>query len=280
MNNTLRFFVGVICLVAMPAMAAVSIKKAAPVATQQVSKVDGVGGLVGTATTLIKGITDLTKQTKELSQECQPTSSEVADVNELVKEWAKTGAASADDVKRALGRKPCDVSSGVGGYEASIKLAIDLGDKGEICYDSFKGGDNDGKVWENFPRVGTATYCANGDVTCKSKNQRTTSDIYEIFALITFSDEDYTRKEAEAVARIKEKFEKCSGTKLDQAKNAMWGSFLQGTIGNLGQNTGTASIMDAVGGLVSSGGGSGLGGLGGLGGLSSIGGLISNTMNK
>ena len=85
MNKALRFFIGCICVVAMPAMAAVSIKKAAPVATQQASKLDGAGSLVGTALTLVSGVKALNQKVNALSAECQPTSAEISFVNETVK---------------------------------------------------------------------------------------------------------------------------------------------------------------------------------------------------
>ena len=271
MNKALRFFIGCICVVAMPATAAVSIKKAAPVATQQASKLDGAGSLVGTALTLVSGVKALNQKVNALSAECQPTSAEISFVNETVKEWAKTGAASAEDVQRILKRKPCDVSSGIGGYQTAVEIAVMMGDDYEICYDSFKGNGNEGMVWQDFPRVGTATYCDDGSSSC-GKNQKKMSDIYEIFNLVDFTEADYTKQEATTAGKLIAKIEKCSTAKLNQAKKALWGSFLTESIGNLGQKTSTASIMDAVSGVV--------GGNGAMGGLSSIGSFITNTMNK
>ena len=271
MNKALRFFIGCICVVAMPATAAVSIKKAAPVATQQASKLDSAGSLVGTALTLVSGVKALNQKVNALSAECQPTSAEISFVNETVKEWAKTGAASAEDVQRILKRKPCEVSSGIGGYQTAVEIAVMMGDEYEICYDSFKGDGNEGMVWQDFPRVGTATYCDDGSRSC-GKNQKTMSDIYEIFNLVDFTEADYTKQEATTAGKLIAKIEKCSTAKLNQAKKALWGSFLTESIGNLGQKASTASIMDTVSGVV--------GGNGAMGGLSSIGSFITNTMNK
>lgn len=272
MKRTLHVFVGIFCMVAMPAMAAVSIKKAAPVATQQASKLDSAGSLVGTALTLVSGVKALNQQVNALTAECQPTSAEVTFVNDTVKEWAKTGAASAEDVQRSLKRKPCDVSSGIGGYQTAVEIAVMMGDDSEICYDSFKGDGNEGMVWYEFPRVGTATYCDDGSRSC-GKNQKSTSDIYEIFNLIDFTEADYTKQEATMAGKLIAKIEKCSTAKLSQAKKALWGNFLTESIGNLGQKTSTASIMDTVSGVVGSGGGA-------MGGLSSIGSFITSAMNK
>lgn len=272
MNKTLRFFMGCMCMVAMPAMAAVSIKKAAPVATQESSKLDGAGSLVSTALNLVTGVKGLNAQVDALTTECQPTSAEITFVNETIKEWAKTGAASAEDVQRSLKRKQCQDSSGVGGYQHAVEIAVMMDDGSEICYDSFKGEGNEGMVWENFPRVGTATYCDDGSSSC-GKNQKSVSDIYEIFNLIDFTEADYTKQEATTAGKLMAKIEKCSSARLSQTKKELWGNFLTESIGNMGQKTGTASIMDTVSGVVSGGGGA-------MGGLSTIGSFITNTMNK
>ncbi len=273
MNKKLLFFVGGLCMVAMPTMAAVSIKKAAPVVAQQVDKMDSATSLVGTAMALVAGVKDLNAKVNALSAECEPTSAEINFVNDIIKEWAKTGAASAEDVQRSLKRKACPVSSGVGGYQASVKIAMGTGKVSDLCYDTFRGDGNDGMVWENFPRVGVATYCDDDTNTCGVKNQKKMSDIYEIFALVDFTEADYTKQEATTAAKIIAKMEKCSSVKLSQSKKELWGGFLTETVGNMGQKTSTASIMDTVGGMVSGGGGA-------MGGLSSIGSFISNTMNK
>ena len=259
-------------MAAMPAMAAVSIKKAAPVATQQVAKEEGASNLLGTALSLYSGIKELTQKVNALTEECQPSSTDISTVNNLIKEWAKTGAATKDEVATKLGRSACTIESGVGGYEGAVRQAV-LSETDTLCFDSFKGDANKDTPWDGFPRVGTATYCEDGGSSCSAKKQKKTSDIYEIFALIDFSDADYTAKEASDVAKFKAKAEKCSGKKVAQAKNELWGGYVQDTIGNLGQKTSTSTIMDAVSGVVNSSGGS-------MGGLSSIGSFISDTMNK
>ena len=67
MRRNLLLFVACVCMVAMPAMAAVSIKKAAPVATKQASAMDGAGSLVGTVLTLASGVKALNQQVNELT---------------------------------------------------------------------------------------------------------------------------------------------------------------------------------------------------------------------
>lgn len=272
MNKTLRFLAICLCLVAMPAVAAVSIKKAAPVATQQSSKMDSAGSLVGTALNLVATVKDLTAKIDALTAECEPTSSEISFVNDMIKEWAKTGVATSEEVANKLNRRRCDDSDGVGGYQASVKNAIATDGGVDICFDSFKGAGNLGMVWEDFPRVGTATYCEDKTETCGKKAKKT-SDIYEIFALIDFSEEDYTPQELTSASKLIAKAEKCGGSKIDQVKKNLWGTFVKDSVGNMGQKTSTASIMDTVTGVIGNGGGA-------MGGLSSIGSFITNTMNK
>lgn len=276
MNKTLRCFVSVICMVAMPAMAAVSIKKAAPVAMQQTSVQDGAGNLLGTVATLATGVMALTKQVNELNSECQPTSSERDFVDKMMKEWAKTGVATADEVANKLGQEACGEGNS---YRESVKDAIEFGDRERICFDVFKSSGcdcsdvgDDCKIWDCFPKVGEATYCDDGTENCSKKKQKKTSNIYELFALITFTEADFTTDELKNYSKLKEKMEKCSGTKLADAQKALWGDFLVKSVGGVGQKTSTDSIMDAVSGFVGAGGG--------VGGLQSLTGFITNSMNQ
>lgn len=271
MKKTLIFFSALLCMNVQAVMGAVAIKKAAPVATQKATVMDDAASLTGTVMAIVSGVKDLTAKTNALTAECLPTSAEITFVDNVVKEWAKTGAATAKDVELALKRKPCDNVSGVGGYQASVKVAASV-DGMKICYDTFRGAGNKGMVWENFPKVGKATYCEDGSVSCGNK-QKTMSDIYEIFNLVDFTEDDYTAAEATMAGKLIAKIEKCSSARLSQAKRTLWGNYLVETIGGLGQKTGTADIMSTVGGVVNSGSGA-------MGGLSSIGSFITNTMNK
>lgn len=266
MNKTLRFFYcAMACLMAVPATAAVAIKKAAPVATQSTSMADNTGSLVGTVLGLVSGVQELNKQQRALTAECIPSSQEITFVNNTIKEWAKTGASTADEIKKTLRRDRCNIATG--GYEAAVKVAAGT-DGAKICYDYWAGEGNDGMVWENFPKVGKATYCTDGSLSCSEKNKKTVSDIYEIFNLVDFSEADYTPSEATMAAKLIAKIEKCSYAKLSAKKKAMWGEFLVDTIGNVGQKTNTGAIMQSVGGLT------------GGGGLSSLGAIASQFMDK
>ncbi|MBO5696239.1 MAG: hypothetical protein J6S06_01880 [Alphaproteobacteria bacterium] len=259
-----------LCVLAGPAMGAVSIKKAAPVSTKQTTVVDSTASLVPTVLSLVTGVKQLNSQVRALEAECVPTSAEITFVDNTMKEWAKTGAASARDVETMLRRLPCTTPSGIGGYAQTVEIA-ETTEGMEVCYDTFRGPGNDGMVWEDFPKVGKASYCPNGERVCGNK-QKTTSDIYELFNLIDFTEADYTPTEAKMAGQLIAKIEKCSDARLSQSKREMWGSFLTDTIGSVGKKTDTSAIIQAV---------SGMGGNGSaLGGLQSIGGYISNSVNR
>ena len=72
-------------------------------------------------------------------------------------------------------------------------------------------------------------------------------------------------------AKLISKIEKCSYSKLNAKKKAMWGEFLVDTIGSVGQKTNTAAIMQTVGSVANSGG---------MGALQSLGGIASQFMDR
>ncbi len=266
MNKKLHIFCCAIsCMAVMPAMAAVAIKKAAPVATQSSSAADTSASLIPTVLSLVSGVQQLNAQQKALTAECIPSSQEITFVDNTIKEWAKTGAMTAADIQKQLRRNPCQIASG--GYAASVQISAGT-DGATLCYDYFAGDGNDGMVWEKFPKVGRATYCTDGSLTCSDKNKKTVSDIYDIFNLVDFSEADYTAAEATMAAKLIAKIENCSNAKLSAKKKAMWGEFLVGTIGNVGQKTNTSTIMESVGGLT------------GGGGISSLGAIATQFMDK
>lgn len=255
MKKALLFFIcAVECLVGAPAGAAVTIKKAAPVATQESSAASTTASLLPTVLGLVSGVQQLSAKQKALTAECIPSSQEITFVDNTMKEWAKTGAMSAAEVQKQLRRKPCAAPNG--GYQAAVAVSVGT-EKSDICFDHFAGDGNDGMVWAGYPKVGKATYCTDGSRDCK--NKETVSDIYEIFNLIDFSEADYTASEATMAAKLIAKIEKCSYSKLSAQKKAMWGEFLVDTIGNLGQKTNTATIMESVGSITGGGGLSSLG---------------------
>lgn len=257
--------------VACPNMAhaAMAIKKAAPVAAKQTSAVESTGSLVPTVLGLVSSIKDLNAKTKELTAECVPTTAEITFVNNTVKEWAKTGASTADEAEKALGMKRCKNAS-TGGYEKSVE--INAGEDDEfICTDWFDGAGNTGMVWYKYPMAAKATYCADGSFECGNSQKKTVSNIYNVFNLIDFGTEDYTPSEAKMASQLLAKIEKCSDAKLSATKRAMWGEFLVNTISNVGQSTNTGAIMQSVGNISQSGLG---------GGMSSLSGLATQLLDK
>lgn len=254
----LMFFCACVCLVNVPA-GALTITKAETVAPTETSSDANATSLIPTVLGLISNVQQLNQKQKQLTAECIPSNQEITFVDNIIKEWAKTGVMSADEVQRRLGRRPCPAANG--GYRAAVQLAAGTEMEEEICYDHFSGGANVGMVWEGFPKVGLATYCEDGSLSCADK--KTVSDIYDIFNLVTFSEADYTADELKMASRLMTKIEQCSNSKLNAKKRAMWQEFLVDTVSNLGQSTSTGSIVQAVGGLTSGGGGmSSLGTLG------------------
>ncbi|MBR4475637.1 MAG: hypothetical protein IKP05_03065 [Alphaproteobacteria bacterium] len=255
------------CMTATVAMGAVTVKKAAPVATQAASTTNSAGSLVPTVLSLVSNVQQLTSKQNDMMIECVPSSAEITFVNNIVKEWAKTGAMSAKDVQKKLKRKPCAGGSGYA-FDIEYNAATGLDD---VCYDYFVGYGNEGMVWYGFPKVGKTEYCDDGSKNCK--NKKTASDIYEIFDLVDFGYADYTKAEATMAAKLIAKVDECTDKKLSQKKREMWGEFLTTTIGGVGQKTNTSAIMDTVGGITK-------GGTNVSSGLSSLGSVATQFLNK
>lgn len=258
MRNFLLIFVGMIVAV-QNAWAAVSIKKAEPVATKQTSVKDTGASLLPTVINLVSGVQQLNQKQKALSAECIPTSQELNWVNNMVKEWAKTGSANIEDIQRSLsGMRPCDSSSS---YEISVRLAADTDETEFICYDTFSSSADEDTVWYGFPKATKASYCTDGSVSaCKDKYRVDVSNIYDVFNLIDFSESDYTASELTMASKLIAKIENCSNAKLSAKKRAMWGEFLTYSIGSMGQKTNTGTVMQVVSDAVSNGGSGGLNG--------------------
>ncbi len=253
---------------AAPATAAVSVKKAAPVATQQQSAASTAASFLPTVLGLVSSIQQLNAQQKALTAECIPTSQELTFVNNIVKEWAKTGAMSADDAQKKMGLKRCRAATG--GYAASVQVAAGTDDAESVCYDFF-GSDSDKQmVWYLFPVASTAKYCSDGTDSCAEKNKETVSNIYDVFNLVGFTTEDYTKSEATMAAKLISKTENCSHAKLSARKRQVWGDFLVQTMGSVGQSTNTGAIMESVQSVSGQG----------LGGLSSLGSIAAQFMDK
>lgn len=247
---------------------ALTVKKAAPVVKQQTSAQSAGASLLPTVLNLVSGIQSLNQQQKALTAECIPSSQEITFVNNIVKEWAKTGAATADDAQNSMnGMKRCNAASG--GYESSVRIASDTEDNELICYDWFGDSADKNAVWHQFPKAVSTYYCTDGSISgCSEKNRKHVSNIYDVFNLVDFTIDDYTEQEAKMAGTLTSKIENCSYAKLSAKQKALWGDFLIGTVGGLGQKTNTASIMEAVSGMSGS-----LGGGGGV--MQSLGGLTN-----
>ena len=268
MKKALIAFVATVsCMTMHVAMGAVTVKKAAPVATQAASSTSTTASLVPTVLTLVSNVQQLNAKQNELTNNCIPSSAEITFVDNVVKEWAKTGAMSADEVQKRLNRPACGSDNG---YETRVKVSAATG-VDNLCYNTFNGYGNDGMVWAGYPKVGLAKYCDDGSEDCK--NKKTKSDIYEIFNLVDFVEADYTKQEATMAAKLIAKIDECSDVEISKKKRAMWGEFLTTTMGGVGQKTNTSTIMNTVGEITKSG--TNL-----TGGLSSLGSVATQYLNK
>lgn len=241
---------------------AITVKKAASVSAQQADKNESALSLVPTVMGIYSGVQQLTQQNKALTEACVPSSSEMATVDNLMKEWAKTNPVNEEGVKTKMNpRDPC------GKYDTYEMMSQrEAGtERTDVCYNAFSGNYDKGKVWNGFPKVGKASYCADGEDSCK--NKITTSDIYQIYELIDFSDADLTASELSAITKLKEKAETCSGANLAKKKSELATNFIGSTIGNMGAKTNSSNIMQSVSGIVGSSAGGVSGTLGSLGGI-------------
>ena len=250
MKKIIAIFVAVVCATPSVLYGAVNVKstavkKAAPVATKQTDKLESATSLLPTVISLVANAKDLSAKQQQLSADCAPSSTEIEAVNDLVKEWAKTGTVTASSAASGLG-----VKCGSGGY----KWQMAYGDDNEDCYDVFDSKDDAKAVWYNFPKVSSASRC---DPDGNNKNCKTISNIYDIFSKIPFDvDEDYTNGEVKKLTKLKEKMERCSDGRLKAAKTELYGNFVTQALGSVGQTTGaagTASVMEAVTSLGGSG---------------------------
>ena len=270
MKKILLLFAGVLSVVHCTA-GAVTIKTAPTVAKKETSAKDAGASLLPTALNLISGVMQLNQQQKALTAECVPTSQEITFVNNIIKEWAKTGAATADEIENSKmnGMKPCAEGNT---YEASVRISADLGEDSIVCYDYFT--DDKEAVWYRFPKAVSTYYCTDGSSSgCSEKNRQHVSNIYDVFNLVDFSEVDYTAQEAKMAGNLIAKIEQCSFAKLSARKKAMWGEFLIGTVGNMGQKTNTANIMETVSSMSGSLGG-------GWQSLGTLGNLVPQLLNK
>lgn len=227
------------------------VKKAAPVATKQVDKMETATSLLPTVIGLVSNVKALSAQQQQLTADCAPTASEIETVNNLVKEWAKTGSVTYSMAESGLGTycsgKKEDNSSNY--YSNWMKYNPD---KNDTCFENFSAKADDETVWQYFPKASKGDVCD----TVSGKNCKNVSNIYDVFAKIPFTEEDYTEAEAKKISKLMEKMNKCAPGKVKAAQRELAGKFVTQALGSVGQSTGaagTASVLEAV----SSMGGSG-----------------------
>ncbi|MBQ0013224.1 MAG: hypothetical protein KBS86_01470 [Proteobacteria bacterium] len=262
-KNCFLFTYLLVCVTCFNVWAAVSVKKAAPVATQQAKPIDTASSLVPTVLSLASGIKEISAKQKALDAECKPTTTEINFVNNMMKEFAKTGAMTALD---ALGTHIC---CGNITYKTRVQMGEAELTGVELCWDCF---EDPGTIWNGYPMASVGEYCDDGVCSTSSKNKKTISNIYDVFNLIDFTPADYTAAEATVAAKLLDKMESCSYARLSAKKREAWGEFLTTTIGNVGTKTNTATIMESVTNVTNSGSG--------LGGLSSLGSVAAQFLNK
>lgn len=265
MNKKLLFFVFMFgfCF-CVTGNAAVAIKKSSNVAKQESASSATAGSLVPTVLGLVGNVQQLNAQQRALSEKCVPTSQEISFVNDMVKEWAMTGAATSDEAFGKLNVSPCS------GFESYATTAADANNSTVVvCYDKFSESE---KIWDGYPKVGLATFCSDGASTCNSNKQKKVSNIWEIFSLIDFSAQDYTKSESSLAADLLAKQNDCTPARLNAKKKEALGEFVSNTLSNVGQPTNTGTIMQAVTSAVNSGGG--------LGSLSTLGSFVTPLMDK
>ena len=230
------------------------VKKADAVKKQETTTVDSAASLLPTVIGLVQNVKNLSAQQQKLTADCAPTNEEITIVNDLVKEWAKIGDTDADSAANGLGVICApDINADTAYEDGYYQKYMDYADKKDACYERFTGPNNKDMIWFEFPKASKATVC---DVN-NPKNCHTVSNVYDVFAKISFGSADYTKSEASKIAKLIEKSERCTDAKQRAAKRELWGGFLTQTLGNVGKNSG-ASGTDMVIQAVSSAGGSGL----------------------
>ena len=239
-------------------------KKADSVAKRESStSMNDVGASIApTALNLVTGIIALNQQQKALTAECEPTQRELTFVNNMIKEWALAGG--VNPIKNGVGKGGITACVSPITYETQVsKLGANLSTGNTLCYDVFSESDARGAVWAGFPKASIGHYCSDGTAyaTCSNNKKKTMTNMWALFDMINFDNQDYTRSEASQAVALLQKATNCSGNKLAAKRLESFGTFIKSNIANVGQSTNTGNVMDAVSGLVNQSGLSGVGGL-------------------
>ncbi len=270
-SNFYKVFMACFCMLGFGAAnAAIVIKKAAPVADNSSdSGKSTTNSLVPSLIGFVAGVSSLNAQQKALTGDCIPTDPDMRFIDNMMKEWAKTGQDTSKSIgDKLIGRAPCSDC-----YSEDVRTGVNNTAGLKPGYNTFTGDGNAGKVWEGFPRPGKGFTCRNGAVYCTEADGEQVTDAYDIFNLIGFGPSDYLPSEASQAAKILEKTERCSDAKLTAKKRELWGAFLTQTASGLGKKTNTGNVMEQVGTITQSGGGA-------LGAVSSLSGIATQFMNK
>lgn len=253
MRKIFAFFMGLfMCLCNGADAANVSVKKASSVKKQETGGVESImsGSLLPGVMGLVSNVSALKKQTEELKAECIPSGTEESWVNNAVKEYAKTGAKTAKDMNLD---NPCRTNSS---WDVEVAQARSSGQ--EPCMPVF---NESGAVWDNYPTVKTVKYCPDlADPYCSDSKKKTESNIYKIFGMLDWTQEDYLVGESDMFIKMMEKTEKCAPEKITARNREAYANFVKQTISGAGQSTNTGAVYDAIGGLTQ-------GGLSGIGSL-------------
>jgi hypothetical protein len=215
--------------------------------------------LVGTAIGLFQGFKALSENTKALSDACIISGDELTYINKMVREYAKTGKQTADEMMVALS----PTKTACGGGNSFISTAT-LGNESSVCY---KGVADEG-IAKGYPVAEAGRECPPDKPGCnKTKDGKNYSNGYKIYEAMGWSDADLLGDELSLHAKLKEKIPRCDEDALKRQQKELTGQFITSTIGGIGQKQNTGQVMDQVGGLMQGmgAGGSPLTGIGQMG---------------
>ncbi|MBR3510678.1 MAG: hypothetical protein IKN73_01295 [Alphaproteobacteria bacterium] len=242
---------------------AVSVKKASPIQVKKESVMDSTTSFLPAVIGLVENVKNLKTQQQQVTAECEPSGDEIETVNDLVREWAKIGDTDSDKITSGL--TLCYGTT----YESYMNDFAE--GYNDTCYEVLP--DCKDCIWKGYPKASSARSrdCSNpNSINCKKY-----SNIYEVFAKIPFSEEDYTEREAKKIAKLKEKYERCAPAKVKAAQRELYGNFLNQTLSGVGKTTGAAGTEDVIKAV------SGLGGSGSLGSLlPSLSGVATQMLDK
>lgn len=243
-------------------------KKAAPVAVNKEATTKNSFGasFLPNVLNVASSVISMKEQQDKLTAECEPSSSDLSFVNNMIKEWAISGGVNPFD---SSGITQC---SSVDSYENSVRANNGGSDAANmICYDWFT--DDKSAIWYGYPKASIANYCSTGDSMsdCAPANKKKATNLWTLYSMIPFDQDDFDEKEGKGYASLAEKADKCTPKKVAAARMSAMGGFVSTAINNVGAPVGTENVMQNVQSLM---GKSGLGE--NISGLSQIAGSLLN----